>query len=76
MKKLGKRLRKWYYIESGNGEHIVWYGRFTTVPILCFKVTIIYGLDFEIFTDLRLAEDFLKIQKRIYKIALTHSICR
>jgi hypothetical protein len=71
---LSKKLKKWFYIESKTTktgmEFMVWSARFTTIPIFGLRYTVIYGLDFEIFADMKSADDYLKIQKMAYKIAL------
>ena len=78
--KLSKRLKKWFYIESRatrtGTEFTVWYARFTTIPIFGIRYTVIYGLDFEIFGDMRSADEYLKIQKSAYKIALASKYYR
>lgn len=71
MKKISKKLKRWFYIEPIGIEYFVWYARFVTVPIFGVRYTVIYGLDFEVFTDIKLATDYLNAQKRIYKLALT-----
>jgi len=74
MRKLNKKLRKWFYIEtvvSGKSvEYMVWYGRFTTLPIFGRRYTFIYGLDFELFVDIVEANRYLNVQKQIYKLAV------
>jgi hypothetical protein len=72
--RLSRILKRNYYIESlvsgGVVEYIVWYGRFTTIPFFGLRYTLLYGLDFEIFDDIKMANEFLRIQKRMYKISL------
>lgn len=82
MKRLYKNLKKYYYIETDvvvsmiSGvkqqvvEYTVWYARFTTIPIFGLRYTVIYGLDFEKFADIKSANEFVKLQKLIYKTAI------
>jgi len=82
MKRLYRKLKKWYYIENevvGYDpnlvpilEYTVWTGRFITIPIFRMRFTVLYGLDFKIFVnDPIKATAYLILQKRLYKHAVT-----
>lgn len=78
--RLYKNLKKWFYIEHevvGYDEvmkpileYTVWHGRFITLPIWRLRITVLYGLDFTVFSDPKRATDHLIMQKNLYKHAV------
>lgn len=79
MKKLTKNLKKYFYIEtvsekikSGNyrAKYMVWYANYITIPIFGRKYTVIFGLNHYVTSDINEAEEFIKQQKMLYKMAL------
>ena len=83
MKKLNKKLRKWFYIETVSvkvlndkykADYIVWYPNFVTIPFFGRRYTFIIGLNFHLCSDITDANDFMDLQKLIYKTALIKKI--
>ena len=79
MKKLSKKIRKWFYIETISirtkndkftASYMVWYPNFITIPIFWRRYTFIIGLNFHLFNDITAANEFLELQKLLYKTAL------
>jgi hypothetical protein len=79
MIRLGRKIRKWFYIEtvsvrvSGDkfrAEYIVWYPSYVTIPIFGYRYTFITGLSFHLSSDISEANDFMEVQKLLYKLAL------
>ena len=73
MRRLNRNLRRFFYVEPLGSEFIAWFARFVTIPFFGRRYTVIYGLDFEVFSDIKQAHECIKIQKKVYKIAL---LCR
>ena len=79
MKKLNKKLRKWFYIETISvrvksdaykANYMVWYPNFITVPMFGKRFTFIIGLNFHLCEDITTANEFMDLQKLLYKTAL------
>lgn len=51
-------------------EYTVWHGRYMSIPFGRKRITVIYGLDFTIFSDPIRATDHMLMQKRLYKHAV------
>ena len=78
--RLYKNLKKYFYIEHEVIdytpdlvpviEYTVWHGRFITIPLFRMRFTILYGLDFTVFSDPKRATDHLITQKNLYKHAV------
>jgi hypothetical protein len=79
MKKLNKKLRKYFYVETISvrvkadaykANFIVWYANFITIPMFGKRFTFIIGLNFHLCEDITAANEFMDLQKLLYKTAL------
>lgn len=80
MRKLVRKLKKYYFIETIStrikqmelykASYLVWYANFITIPLFGLKYTIIIGLNYQLCKDITEANEFMELQKYLYKLAL------
>ena len=80
MKRLNRKLRKHFYIETISrrvsrmelykADYMVWYPNFITFHLFGKRYTFIFGSNYHLCSDITEANKFMDLQKLLYKTAL------